>query len=191
MINLLLRQRGTENTVKPKGTKTIVKPVKSLVELAANQLERTIMRPATLLQPDTSNRVKSLKHLATNVMVKDKIKFFENKAKEKDSVITYDMKPVSIEDIRYEELDKARVSRFKSNSTFQKLFEERLKHMTGKRENVQITINADVEKMLGNASEITSKTYGPFKISVPKLNNEDMYKYMIYTLLRVRFVSGG
>ena len=54
-MNMLLEQQeGTENTVKPIGTENTVKPVKSLLELAANQLERSIMRPAKLPQPNTS-----------------------------------------------------------------------------------------------------------------------------------------
>lgn len=28
------------------------------------------------------------------------------------------------------------------------------------------------------------KSYGPFKTSIPKLDNEDMYKFMVYTLLK-------
>ena len=41
---------------------------------------------------------------------------------------------------------------------------------------MQITVNADVENMIGNASEFTSKTYDPFKMTVPKLDDNDMYK---------------
>ena len=56
----IMRILGAENTAKPKGTKIIVKPaiqsrVKSLTELAANQLERSIKRQAKLPEPGTSN----------------------------------------------------------------------------------------------------------------------------------------
>lgn len=89
LINMLLeQQKGTENTVKPIGTENTVKSVKSLLELAANQLERSVMRQAKLQQINTSNRVKSLKYLPANAMVKDKIKFFEDNARETESVIT-------------------------------------------------------------------------------------------------------
>ena len=89
LINMLLEQQ--------KGTGNTVKPVKSLLELAANQLERSIKRPSKLPEPDTTTRVKSLKHHAANAMVKDR---------ETESVITYFKKPVSIADMRHEELDK-------------------------------------------------------------------------------------
>ena len=89
-----------------KGAGNTVKPVKSLLELAANQLERSNKRPSKLPEPDTTTRVKSLKHHAANAMVKDKIKFLEDNARESESVITYAKKPVSIADMRHEELDK-------------------------------------------------------------------------------------
>ena len=116
------------------------------------------MRPAKLPQPYTSNRVKPLKYLAANAMVKDKIKFFEDKVRETESVITYAKKPVSIADMRHDEFDKTTATRFTLDSSFQNLFNERLKHISGKRENVKITINADVMNIIGNKSTITPKT---------------------------------
>lgn len=89
--------------------------------------------------------------------------------------------------MRNEELDTARTSRFKPDSSFLNMFDERIKHMPGKRENVQITIEVDTENIIGNKSTITPKTYGPFKMTVPRSNNKDMYKYMIYTLLQKNF----
>ena len=176
-INMLLeQQKGTENTVKPIGTENTVKPVKSLLELAANQSERSIMRPAKLPLPNTSNRVKSLKYLAANATVKDKIKFFGDKPRETKSVITYAKKPVSFADMRHDEFDKTAATRFTPDSSFRNLFNERLKHISGKRENVQITINADVMNIIGNKSTITPETYGPFRIIVPKMDTDDMYK---------------
>lgn len=172
---LLEQQKETENTVKPIRTENTVKPVKSLLELAANQLERSIMRPAKLPQPDTSNRVKSLKYLATNAMVKDKIKFVDDKARETESVIKYAKKPVSIADMRHGKLDKTTATRFTPATSFQNLFNERLKHIPGKRENVQIIINADMMNIIGNKSTITPKTYGPFRMTVPKMDTDDMY----------------
>ena len=36
--------------------------------------------------------------------------------------------------------------------------------------------------MIGDKSTTMPKTYGPFKMSVPKTNNDDMYKYNIKQL---------
>lgn len=55
--------------------------------------------------------------------------------------------------------------------------------MPGKRENVQLMINADVENIIGNKRVITQKNYGPFKMEMPKMSKEDTYKFMAYTLL--------
>lgn len=41
--------------------------------------------------------------------------------------------------------------------------------------------------MIGDKSKTTPKTYGPFDMTVPKLDNDDMYKYMMYTLLQNNF----
>ena len=40
--------------------------------------------------------------------------------------------------------------------------------MPGKRQRTQITINAVIEHTIGNRTEYTDKTYGPFKMEVPK-----------------------
>ena len=50
----------------------VFKP-KSLTQLAAEKLEQSIKRPAVL--PKQSNRMPTLKTLAANAMVKDKIKW--------------------------------------------------------------------------------------------------------------------
>ena len=59
--------------------------------------------------------------------------------------------------------------------------------MPGKRERAQITINAVIEHTIGNRTEYTDKTYGPFKMEVPKLSEPDMYKFLMYTLLQNKF----
>lgn len=75
LINMLLgQQTGTDITVEPK-TVISVKPVKSLVQLAAEQLERSIKRPAILPQPSTLTHVPTLKHLVANAIAKVKINF--------------------------------------------------------------------------------------------------------------------
>lgn len=56
--------------------------------------------------------------------------------------------------------------------------------MPGKREKVQITIHADIEHILGNKTDINEKIYGPFSMEIPKLSKPDMYKFLMYTLLK-------
>ena len=73
----------------------------------------------------------------------------------------------------------ARVSKYKKQSSFQNLFHERLEQMPGKRERAQITINAVTEHTIGNRTEYIDKTYGPFKMEVPKLSKPDMYKFLM------------
>ena len=40
---------------------------------------------------------------------------------------------------------------------------------------------------IGNRTEFTDKSYGPFKMEVPKLSKPDMYKFLMYTLLQNNF----
>ena len=89
--------------------------------------------------------------------------------------------------MRDEELKRARVSKYKKQSSFQNLFHERLEQMPGKREWAQITINTVIEHTIGNRTEFTDKSYGPFKMEVPKLSKPDMYKFLMYTLLQNNF----
>ena len=56
--------------------------------------------------------------------------------------------------------------------------------MPGKREKVQISINAEIEHKVGNTTEFIDKKYGPFRMEVPKLSKADMYKFLMYTLLK-------
>ena len=60
--------------------------------------------------------------------------------------------------------------------------------MPGKREKVQITIHADIEHILGNKTDINEKIYGPFSMEIPKLSKPDMYKFLIYTLLKKKIL---
>ena len=70
--------------------------------------------------------------------------------------------------MRDEELEQANVSKYIQHTTFQNLFHRRLQQMPGKQEWAQITINAVIEHTIGNRTEYTDKTYGPFKMEVPK-----------------------
>ena len=67
------------------------------------------------------------------------------------------------------------------------MFHDRLQQIPGKRERAQITINALIEHTIGNRTNYTDKTYGPFKMEVPKLDKSDMYKFLMYTLFQNNF----
>ena len=98
---------------------------KSLVELAAEKIEQSIKQPAKIPKP--SKLTPTLKTLAAKALVKDKINYWENKVNNYDApIIVLDKKPISIADMRYDEIAKNRVSRYTPNTTFQNLFEERL-----------------------------------------------------------------
>ena len=145
LINMLLgKQTVSANKAGPvkQTASTAVGPVfkpKSLTQLAAEKLEQSIKRPAVL--PKQSNRLPTLKTLAANAMVKDKIKYFEELSDKQVPTIRLHKIPVSLQDMRDEELKRARVSKYKKQSSFQNLFHERLEQMPGKRERAQITIN--------------------------------------------------
>ena len=129
----------------------------------------------------------SLTQLAARALVKDRIKYFEELSDKQAPTIRLDKIPASLQDMRDEELGRARVSKYTRQSSFKNLFHERLEQMTGKREWVQITINAVIEHTIGNRTEYIDKTYGPFKMEVPKLSKPDMYKFLMYTLLQNNF----
>ena len=120
-------------------------------------------------------------------MVKDKIKYFEELSDRQVPTIRLHKIPVLLQNMRDEELEQANVSKYVRHTSFQNLFHRRLQHMPGKRERAQITINAVIEHTLGNRAEYTDKTYGPFKMEVPKLSKPDMYKFFMYTLLQNNF----
>ena len=172
--------RSSYKLTKPHGSLS-TKP-KSLVQLAAEKMEQSIKRPAK--QP---SRMPSLTRLAARALVKDKIKYFEELSDKQVPTIRLDKIPVSLQDMRDEKLKRARVSKYKKQSSFQNLFHERLEQMPGKRERAQITINAVIEHTIGNRTEFIDKTYGPFKMEVPKLSKPDMYKFLMYTLLQNNF----
>ena len=158
---------------------------KSLTQLAANKIEQSIKRPAAL--PKQSTRLPTLKTLAANAMVKDKIKYFEELSDKQAPTIRLHKIPVSLQNMRDEELEQANVSKYIRHTSFQNLFHNRLQQMPGKRERAQVTINAVIEHTIGNRTEFADKTYGPFKMEVPKLSKPDMYKFLMYTLLQNNF----
>ena len=120
-------------------------------------------------------------------MVKDKIKYFEELSHKQAPTIRLHKIPVSLQNMRDEELEQANVSKYIRHTSFQNLFQRRLQRMPGKRERAQITINTVIEHTIGNRKEYTDETYGPFKMEVPKLSKPDMYKFLMYTLLQNNF----
>ena len=66
------------------------------------------------------------------------------------SVLVYARRPISIAQMRYDELDAANMSCFEPGSTFLDLFNDRLKNILGKRQKIQITIDADGDHTINN-----------------------------------------
>lgn len=82
--------------------------------------------------PKPSKLTPTLKTLAAKALVKDKINYWENKTNNDAPIIVLDKKPVSIADMRYDEIAKSGASRYSPNTTFQNLFDDRLKRMSCK-----------------------------------------------------------
>ena len=102
---LLAKQTVSANKAGPvkQTANTLVGPVfqpKSLTQLAVNKLEQSIKRPAAL--PKQSNRLPTLKTLAANAMVKDKIRYFEELSDRQPPTIRLDKIPVSLQNMRDE-----------------------------------------------------------------------------------------
>ena len=145
---LMGNQTASANKARPvkQTASTAVGPVfkpKSLTQLAAEKLEQSIKRPAVL--PKRSTRLRTLKTLAANAMVKDKIKYFEELSDKHVPTIRLHNIPVSLQNMWDEKLGRARVSKYTQHSSFQNLFHNRLQQMPGKRERAQITINTVID----------------------------------------------
>ena len=160
LINMLLGKQtvnankaGPVQTASAKRAGPVFNP-KSLTQLAAEKMEQLIKRPAK--QP---SRMPSLTQLAARALVKDRIKYFEELSDKRAPTIRLDKISVSLQDMRDEELKRARVSKYKKQSSFQNLFHNRLQQMPGKRERAQITINTFIEHTIGNRTEFTDKSY--------------------------------
>lgn len=97
-------------------------------------------------------------------------------------VVEYPQKPVSIAEMRREEM------RLSSNPnrqlmSFAELFEERFKQIPRPKTKIQITIRMELRYTLGASSELESRsrqTNGQF--STPQLSVDDMYKLFVYLL---------
>ena len=93
LINMLMgKQTASANLAGP-----VFNP-KSLTQLAAEKMEQSIKRPAVL--PKQSTRLPTLKTLAANAMVKDKIKYFEELSDKQATIIRLDKIPVSQQEMR-------------------------------------------------------------------------------------------
>ena len=129
LINMLLGKQTVsankagpvKQTASAKKAGPVFKP-KSLTQLAAEKLEQSIKRPAVL--PKQSTRLPTLKTLAARALVKDRIKYFEELSDKQAPTIRLDKIPVSLQDMWDEELGRARVSKYKKQSSFQNLFHE-------------------------------------------------------------------
>ena len=97
LINMLMGKQIASvqrtQTASAKRAGPVFKP-KSLTQLAAEKLEQSIKRPAVL--PKQSTRLPTLRTLAANAMVKDKIKYFEEMSDKQAPTIRLHKKPVSI-----------------------------------------------------------------------------------------------
>ena len=178
LINMLLwKQTTSAKKAGPVKQTASANQAKSLTQLAAEKMEQSIKRPAK--QP---SRMAPLTQLAAQALVKDRIKYFEELSDKQAPTIRLDKISVLLQDMWDEELKRARVSKYKKQSSFQ-----RLEQMPGKRERAQIMIYTVIEHTIGNRTEFIDKTYGPFKMEVPKLSKPDMYKSLMYTLLQNNF----
>ena len=116
LINMLMaKQTASANKAVPvkQTASTAVGPVfkpKSLTQLAAEKLEQSVKRPA--VQPKQRNRLPTLKTPAANAVVKDKIKYFEELSDKQAPTIRLHKIPVSLQNMRDEELEQANVSKY-------------------------------------------------------------------------------
>ena len=113
LINMLLGKQtvsankaGPVQTASAKRAGPVFNP-KSLTQLAAEKMEQLIKRPAK--QP---SRMPSLTQLAARALVKDRIKYFEELSDKQAPTMRLDKMSVLLQDMRDEELKRARVSKY-------------------------------------------------------------------------------
>ena len=102
--------------------------------------------------------------------------------------LNYPQKIVLIAQMRDGELNMTSAPG-KLKLTFAELFERRLKAMPGKKTKIQITVLAEVRYTIGSTSELESKEWGPFHISIPKLTNPSSISVHAYTATYTKFMS--
>ena len=140
-----------------------------LLAYAQNLVKQEKSKPLPKSKPVKSITIKPSKKLSQILSSSGKVRIYPKKI-------------VSIAQMRDEELNMTSAPG-KLKLTFAELFERRLKTMPGKKTKIQITVLAEVTYTIGSASELESKEWGPFHISIPKLTKSDMYKLFIYILL--------
>ena len=101
---------------------------------------------------------------------------------EEEKIIVYLKIDISLRDLRDREI-KLSKDKNRAKLSFMELFRERLSLIPGKRDKISITLNVDIR----DKSDIEKKTYGPFDMEIPKLSKQDMYRFMVYTLLKNKF----
>ena len=113
LINMLLGKQtvsankaGPVQSVSAKRAGPVFNP-KSLTQLAAEKMEQSRKRPAK--QP---SGMPSLTQLAARALVKDRIKYFEELSDKQAPTMRLDKMSVSLQDMRDEELKRARVSKY-------------------------------------------------------------------------------
>ena len=111
LINMLMGKQ----TASAKKAGPVFNP-KSLTHLAAEKMEQSIKRPAK--QP---SRMPSLTQLSARALVKDRIKYFEELSDKQAPTIRLDKISVSLQDMRDEELKRARVSKYRKTIIISKL----------------------------------------------------------------------
>ena len=98
--------------------------------------------------------------------------------------IVYDKINVSLNRYRRQEIRMAG-SYTKKNSSFSRLFKQRIDEIGGRRVRVSVTVFVTVEDLI--RKKTYKRSFGPFKMDVPKLSIQDMYKFFMYTLLTNNF----
>ena len=96
-------------------------------------------------------------------------------------IVYYPKINVSLDEFRREE--SAKVNNFGRNSSFLDLFEDRIEKIPGERTFGSITLFVTIQTGLTEEE----RTFGPFDIELPKLSHRDMYKLMMFTLLKNNF----
>ncbi|XP_068692731.1 uncharacterized protein [Montipora foliosa] len=98
--------------------------------------------------------------------------------------IVYEKIRVSLNRYRRQEIRMAG-SFTKKNSSFARLFEQRIDEIGGRRVRVSVTVFVTIREL--TKEKIIKRSFGPFDTVVPKLSLEDMYKFFMYKLLTSNF----
>ena len=96
-------------------------------------------------------------------------------------IVVYPKIDVSLDEFRRKEA--AKVNMYGKNSSFIDFFEDRIEKIPGEWAFGSITLFVTIQTGLIEEN----RTFGPFEFELPKLSRHDMYKYMVYTLLKNNF----